>query len=87
MGGWRSRAEAAIFRGLGAAAGIPDVIAIRNGEVFGLELKALGGRLSLAQTECHKRLRAAGAKVATACGIDDALRQLEEWGILKGKSR
>jgi hypothetical protein len=36
-GGWRSRVEAAIFKGLGACAGVPDVIAIKGGHTFALE--------------------------------------------------
>jgi hypothetical protein len=79
-GGWRSRVEATILKSMGVVAGIPDVMLIRDAEMFGLELKAPGGRLTPAQIECHARLRAAGVKVATAVGIDQALAQLEAWG-------
>src|SRR6266567_4314279 len=82
-GGWRSKVEAGIMKSLGVMPGVPDVIAIRKGEIFALELKAPGGRLSSAQTDCHGRLRAAGAKVATAVGIDEAVAVLEEWRILR----
>jgi hypothetical protein len=46
---------------------------------------AAGGRLSPAQRECHEQMRAAGAEVATAVGIDAALAQLAEWRLLRGR--
>jgi VRR-NUC domain len=85
-GGWRSRTEAAILRGLGVVAGVPDVILVRNGKAYALELKAPGGRLSDAQRQAHDALRAAGAEVATAVGLDDAVAQLEGWGLLRGRA-
>ena len=48
-GGTRGAAEAGRFKALGVKAGVPDLIAIHNGRVFGLELKAPGGRVSPAQ--------------------------------------
>jgi VRR-NUC domain len=84
-GGARSPIEAKILKGQGVVPGVPDVIAIRQGEVFAVELKAPGGRLSPAQLECHARLQAAGAKVATAAGIDEAIEQLEQWNLLRGR--
>src|SRR5215470_11057860 len=69
-GGWRSRVEAAILKGMGVRAGVPDVILIRDSEMYALEIKAAGGRLSPAQRECQERMRAAGCKVATAVGLD-----------------
>src|SRR5262245_41656714 len=86
-GGWRSRVEAAILKGMGVRAGVPDVILIRDAEMYALELKAAGGRLSPAQRECQERMRAAGCKVATAVGLDQALAQLEAWGLLRGSAR
>ena len=43
-GGWRSRVEAKILKGLGVRAGVPDLIAIHRGEVFAIELKSESGR-------------------------------------------
>jgi hypothetical protein len=85
-GGWRSAVEAAIFKGIGVVAGIPDVVAIHDGKVFCLELKVDRGRLSNVQRDAHERLREAGATVATAYGIDEALGQLTEWCMIKGVS-
>jgi hypothetical protein len=39
-GGVRSPIEAKILKGQGVVAGVPDILAIKDGAVFGLELKA-----------------------------------------------
>jgi hypothetical protein len=62
--------EAKILKGQGVMPGVPDVIAIKDGAAFCLELKSERGRLSPAQTECHQLLLAAGATVTTALGLD-----------------
>jgi hemin uptake protein HemP len=82
-GGARSPIEARILKSQGVVAGVPDVIILHDGKTYGLELKATGGHLSPAQRDCHERMRAAGAEVATAVGIDAALAQLAEWRLFK----
>ncbi|MGE0766376.1 MAG: hypothetical protein AB7L90_07925 [Hyphomicrobiaceae bacterium] len=82
-GGWRTKAEAAILNGHGVIAGVPDLIVIARGLPYGLELKPKHGVLSRVQQETHARMREAGAIVATTYGLDDALRQLETWGVLR----
>jgi hypothetical protein len=47
-GGWRSPIEAAILKGQGVRPGVPDLIVIKDGFPFALELKAEGGG-------CHRR--------------------------------
>jgi hypothetical protein len=83
-GGWRSRVEGAILKGMGVKAGVPDIIAIKNGQCYALELKAPDGRLTPVQRDAHAALAAAGATVAVAYGLDDALARLEAWGLLRG---
>jgi len=83
-GGWRSRTEAAILKGLGVRPGVPDVFAIMQGRAYGLELKAPGGALSAAQETALADLAAAGAVVAVVDSLDSAIRQLEAWGLLRG---
>ena len=51
-----------------------------------LELKAEGGRLTEAQEHVLIKLRAAGATATHAHGLDQALRILECWGLLQGRS-
>jgi hypothetical protein len=79
-GGWRSRIEARILKGLGVRAGVPDVIAVKDGCTYALELKPPGGRLTQAQTAAHAALRTAGAAVATSFSLDDALAQFGALG-------
>jgi hypothetical protein len=82
-GGQRSPVEAKILKGLGVVAGIPDLFILHRGQLFGLELKAEGGRVTAAQASCHSRLRASGARVATAVGVDQAVAQLVAWRLLR----
>lgn len=83
LGGWRSPIEAAIFRSIGTIAGIPDLICVFKGHCYALELKAEGGRVTAIQRAVHDRMRAAGAFVAVAFGIDQALAQLSQWELLR----
>jgi hypothetical protein len=85
-GGWRSPIEAAILKGLGLAPGVPDFIAVHRGHTFALELKTPNGKLSERQETTQAAMRAAGASVATAHGLDAALDQLERWKLLRGGS-
>jgi hypothetical protein len=83
LGGLRSKVEAAILRGQGVTRGTPDLLIIADGKAHFLELKSAGGRLSQAQIETQQRLHEAGAEVATAYGIDEALAQLTAWEMLR----
>jgi hypothetical protein len=85
-GGYRKPAEAAIMKGLGVVAGVPDVIAIHEGRVYGLELKAEGGRPTDKQLATAAAMEAAGAFTAIAEGLDRALACLEAWGLLRGRT-
>src|SRR5262245_48518769 len=84
-GGLRSKAEASILTRLGVRAGIPDVAAIKDGRAYFLELKTEGGRLTKAQEQMLIDLRAAGAMACHCHGLDEALRVLEGWGLLRGQ--
>jgi VRR-NUC domain len=86
-GGYRKPVEAAILKSMGTMPGIPDIVAIKDGRTYGLELKAPGGRLTDSQKAAHEQLRAAGAEVAVADNIDAALGLLEAWQILRGHTR
>lgn len=59
-GGGRSAIEAAILKGLGVRGGVPDVIAIKGGRTYGLELKVPGGRVSDVQAETMQAMTRAG---------------------------
>jgi hypothetical protein len=85
-GGKRKPIEAAILKGLGVIAGVPDVIAIRLGQCYALELKAEGGKPTTAQLKTMHQMERAGATVALATGLDEALARLEEWRLLSGRA-
>jgi len=82
-GGYRSKVTASILKACGVRAGVPDIVAVKDGKTFALELKTDSGRLSEAQQRAHEALRRAGASVAVAFGLDQALTQLKKWGILR----
>jgi hypothetical protein len=86
-GGWRSPIEARILKGLSVVAGIPDLLILHQGHLYGLELKTAHGRCGRrptpTQVETQARMQAAGATVATAIGIGAAVERLEEWGLLR----
>jgi hypothetical protein len=86
-GGYRTAIEAAIFKSLGVVAGTPDIVAIKAGQAFGLELKADGGKLSDNQRNTLERMKTAGAVVGIAVGIDAALAWLEQHELLRGRSQ
>ena len=85
-GGFRRPKEAAIYKGLGAIAGLPDVMILHQGRLYCVELKAEGGRLSETQEQVLIRLREAGAMATHAHGLDQAVRILEGWQLLRGRS-
>jgi VRR-NUC domain len=72
-------------KGQGVRPGMPDLIVIKDGLPFGLELKAQGGRLSDAQAEALEAMRAAGADTGVTHGLDAALAWLTARGILRGR--
>ena len=79
-GGYRYPAEAAILKGLGVRSGVPDVLVLHQGRLYGLELKVSGGHATPAQTQALAELEAAGAVTAVAWDLDQALLMLEGWG-------
>jgi VRR-NUC domain len=83
LGGLRSKIEAAVLRGLGTTRGTPDLLLITQGKAHFLELKSAAGRVTPEQRACHEVLREAGAEVATAFSVDEALAQLEQWRLLR----
>jgi len=84
-GGARAPIEAAILKGLGVRAGVPDLIIIHDGKTYGLELKADGNKPTKLQIEAQDAMRTAGAEIAVAVGLDAALQQLEQWQLLRGR--
>jgi VRR-NUC domain len=85
-GGYRRPIEAAIMKGLGVTPGVPDIICIRDGRVFALELKTETGRATDRQLAAIEAIRRAGGFAAVCYGLNRALACLEAWGILRGRA-
>jgi hypothetical protein len=85
-GGYRTRLEGAVLKGMGVVAGVPDLILLHAGRTFGLELKVDGNKPTPAQSDTMAKMEQAGATVAHAQGLDAALAQLEVWGLLRGRA-
>jgi VRR-NUC domain-containing protein len=83
-GGHRKPVEAAIFNGLGVRAGVSDLILLRDGRAFALELKTERGRPTAAQTQFISEFRAAGGEASVVNGLNQALHTLETWKLLRG---
>lgn len=86
-GGWRSPVEAAIMKGLGVKAGVPDMLIFapppRRPELRGVavELKRPGGRLTADQASWIDELKCWGWEAFVAFGWDEARERLEELGF------
>ncbi len=81
--GKRGFVNAAALKAMGMTAGVPDLLILKAGELFALELKAPGKPLTPSQRLVMERMRDCGAQVAVAKSIDEALVTLECWGIIK----
>jgi hypothetical protein len=84
-GGARTRTEAAILKATGVLAGAPDLVFVKAGRIYGLEVKTKNGRLSHAQLVVQGAINDAGGYCATAFGLDKAIAILETWGLLTGR--
>lgn len=83
-GGKRHPKVAREMKAEGVKAGVPDIFVLYRRQVYFLEMKkAKGGRVSKEQKVMMARLVAAGAICAVAAGLEQAIKQLEVWGLLK----
>lgn len=80
----RSKAGAGRLKAMGTRAGMPDLMLLRGGLLYALEIKAAAGRVSPAQAEVHRALADAGAEVWVAFGYDDAAGWLRARGLVRG---
>lgn len=81
-GGKRSITEGRRFKLLGVTAGIPDLfLAIGDGRVYALEVKAPKGRVSPEQREIMDRLHHLGVECAVVRSIDDVRLALKAWNV------
>jgi hypothetical protein len=82
-GGKRHPKVAKAMKEEGVTPGVPDIFIIHRRQAYFLEMKKpRGGRVSKEQKAMMARLVAAGAICAVAQGLDQAIKQLEAWGLL-----
>ena len=83
-GGKRHPKVAREMKEEGVTPGVPDVYVIHARQSYFLEMKkARGGRVSKEQKVMMARLVGAGAICAVAKRLQQAIQQLEAWGLLK----
>jgi len=81
--GKRGFVNAAALKAMGMTAGVPDLLILKGGTLYALELKSPSGRLTPSQRLVMDRMRDCGAFVAAVFSLDEALVTLEFWGVLK----
>ena len=84
-GGFRRPVEAAIFKGLGARAGLPDVLILYRGQLYGIGLKSEAGKLTDIQRDTIDAMQSAGAICCVVHGLNEALHWLEVHELLRGR--
>jgi hypothetical protein len=80
-GGRRTKTEAGKFKAMGVRAGVADLLLFRNGHSYAMELKALDGRISVAQDIWRRSFEDAGGKWACVWSLEQTEMQLRKWGI------
>lgn len=73
---------------LGVVAGVSDVILLHAGTFYALELKRIDQKVNpdSDQERFLQHVEAQGGEAAWVAGLDAALQQLEQWGLLRGKA-
>jgi len=83
-GGKRHPKVAREMKDEGVKPGVPDIYIIYRRQSYFLEMKKpKGGRVSKEQKVMMARLVGAGAICAVASGLEQAIKQLEAWGLLE----
>jgi hypothetical protein len=80
-GGYRRKAEARIFKGLGVKAGVPDIVIIWEGRAYFIELKAGTNKLTEHQVNMMRSLTDAGAGWHCCTSLESVTETLDGWGI------
>lgn len=75
--------EAQVRAGAGDPSEPPHLLLVRNGQLYGLQLRPPGRALSQLQRSTQERMRSAGAIIATTAGVEDALARLQTWGLIR----
>ncbi len=82
-GGKRNAREAANLKRQGVIPGVADIILLHNSKFFALELKSANGRPTEHQYWFQKAVNEAGGYTCIAQGLDEALRTLTAWNLVR----
>ncbi|HHW41276.1 MAG TPA: hypothetical protein GXX19_09030 [Syntrophomonadaceae bacterium] len=63
-------------QGLGSHPGMTDLTAVKDGQVYWIEIKKPGGRLSRVQEKFRDSIRAAGGNWMVATSVEDVIREI-----------
>lgn len=74
----RRKMDAAILRGMGVVAGVPDFLLFFRGKTYFIELKTTTGKLTKIQQEYHEKLRAQGFEVYVVKKFEEFVKLLNE---------
>jgi hypothetical protein len=72
---------------LGVRNGVADLVFLHRGHFYSLELKAAKGRPTYDQMQFRSDIEAAGGSTCICQGLNAAIRVLEVWGLLEGKTQ
>jgi hypothetical protein len=75
-------ARMAMLRKMGLRSGVADLVFVKAGRAYFLELKRPGGKQSEIQRLFQAEAESVGAAYALAYSFDEALDLLRHWGIL-----
>lgn len=79
--GRRTATTAGRLKAMGMLPGVADLVIVRAGRAFFLEVKMPRGRLSPRQKEFRDLCRSRGAPWALVRSVEEARSQTEEWRI------
>lgn len=65
-----------VWQGMGSVPGVPDIVGIRDGRFFGIELKAPKGIASPAQQQFIDEIKRAGGIAFVARTLDEVIEGL-----------
>lgn len=82
MAGPSAARQVAKARKLGTKAGWPDIEIIWQGQFYGLEIKAPGGRQSPAQKDIERAIKQSGGHYAVVRSVDEASKILQSWKVI-----
>ena len=82
-GGARDVVTARSLKDEGVVSGVPDICAIVGGMTYFIEIKRVGGALSDQQKAFQAKLRESGALARTVYGYIQAIKMLEDIGVIR----